>query len=170
MKPSHFFERIRTELRTRHYSLKTEKTYLYWVRFFLPFHHKKHPKCIISLNDGLVSNTALEVKRLYSCVHHINSSKILRLFYRSSFEKFRIFSPYISKAFCLIGFNSKRNSIKSLPTSAICLHHPRFHILRPFCFLSRLMLQEESLPQTQPTPSLTCSYSFTLFLIDSGDS
>ncbi|WNO07833.1 integron integrase [Teredinibacter sp. KSP-S5-2] len=44
MKPSPFLERIRTELRTRHYSLKTEKTYLYWVRFFIHFHNKKHPK------------------------------------------------------------------------------------------------------------------------------
>ena len=33
MKKSPFIERCRTELRTRHYSLRTEKTYLYWIRF-----------------------------------------------------------------------------------------------------------------------------------------
>ena len=44
MKKSPFIESIRTELRTRHYSLKTEKTYLYWVRYFIRFHDKTHPE------------------------------------------------------------------------------------------------------------------------------
>ena len=44
MKKSPFIESIRTELRTRHYSLKTEKTYLYWVRYFIRFHNKVHPE------------------------------------------------------------------------------------------------------------------------------
>lgn len=43
MKPSPFIERVRTELRTRHYSLKTEKTYLYWIRHFILFSDKQHP-------------------------------------------------------------------------------------------------------------------------------
>ncbi len=43
MKPSPFIESVRTELRTRHYSLRTEKTYLYWIRSFIIFHDKKHP-------------------------------------------------------------------------------------------------------------------------------
>jgi hypothetical protein len=29
MKPSPFIEQVRSELRTRHFSLRTEKTYLY---------------------------------------------------------------------------------------------------------------------------------------------
>jgi len=45
-KPSPFIERIRTELRTRHYSLKTEKTYLYWARHFIYFHQKRHPETL----------------------------------------------------------------------------------------------------------------------------
>lgn len=44
MKKSPFIENIRTELRTRHYSLKTEKTYLYWVRYFNRFRNKIHPE------------------------------------------------------------------------------------------------------------------------------
>lgn len=43
MSQSPFIESIRTELRTRHYSLRTEKTYLYWVRHFIYFHEKRHP-------------------------------------------------------------------------------------------------------------------------------
>lgn len=41
---SPFIESIRVVLRTKQYSLKTEKSYLYWVRYFIRFHHLKHPK------------------------------------------------------------------------------------------------------------------------------
>lgn len=43
MSGSPFIEKIRTELRTRHYSYRTEKTYLYWIRFFIRFNDLKHP-------------------------------------------------------------------------------------------------------------------------------
>src|SRR3989304_7965320 len=35
---------VRTELRGRHYSLRTEKTYLSWIKRFILFHNKRHPK------------------------------------------------------------------------------------------------------------------------------
>ncbi|WP_242014373.1 phage integrase N-terminal SAM-like domain-containing protein [Vibrio fluvialis] len=28
----------------RGYSIRTEKTYLYWIKAFINFHHKRHPK------------------------------------------------------------------------------------------------------------------------------
>ena len=43
MSRSRFMEQVRTELRTRHYSLRTEKTYLYWIRHFIIFNDKRHP-------------------------------------------------------------------------------------------------------------------------------
>ncbi len=43
MPGSPFLEAVRTEIRTRHYSLKTEKSYLYWIRQFILFNDKKHP-------------------------------------------------------------------------------------------------------------------------------
>ena len=43
MKRSPFIESVRTELRTRHYSLQTEKTYIYWIRLFILFNDKQHP-------------------------------------------------------------------------------------------------------------------------------
>ncbi|WP_240655023.1 phage integrase N-terminal SAM-like domain-containing protein [Pseudoalteromonas rubra] len=36
-------ESVRVELRTRHYSLKTEKSYLYWIKGYILFNDKKHP-------------------------------------------------------------------------------------------------------------------------------
>lgn len=44
MSTSPFLESIRTELRTRRYSIKTEKVYLYWIKRFILFNDKKHPQ------------------------------------------------------------------------------------------------------------------------------
>ena len=36
-------DQLSDALRTKHYSYRTEETYLDWVRRFILFHHKKHP-------------------------------------------------------------------------------------------------------------------------------
>ncbi|SRR5258706_15220197 len=36
--------RLREALRVRHYSLKTEKAYIHWVRRFIFHHEVRHPK------------------------------------------------------------------------------------------------------------------------------
>lgn len=37
-------EELSQELRTRHYALRTEDTYISWVRKYILFHNKRHPK------------------------------------------------------------------------------------------------------------------------------
>lgn len=44
MSKSPFLQSVRTEIRTKQYSYRTEKTYLYWVRQFILFNDKKHPE------------------------------------------------------------------------------------------------------------------------------
>jgi len=36
-------DRLREEVRARHYSRRTEKAYWYWIRYFIFFHGKRHP-------------------------------------------------------------------------------------------------------------------------------
>jgi integrase len=36
-------DRVRAELRTRHYSRRTEKAYVGWIRRYILFHGKRHP-------------------------------------------------------------------------------------------------------------------------------
>ncbi|NOU49047.1 integron integrase [Pseudoalteromonas sp. JBTF-M23] len=43
MNKSPFLESVRVELRTRRYSLKTEKAYLHWIKRFILFNDKRHP-------------------------------------------------------------------------------------------------------------------------------
>lgn len=37
------FPKIRSELRARHYSRRTEETYVHWIRRYVFFHNKRHP-------------------------------------------------------------------------------------------------------------------------------
>ena len=41
--PKKLIERFTAAIRERHYSRRTEKTYWYWVRYFIFFHAKRHP-------------------------------------------------------------------------------------------------------------------------------
>jgi hypothetical protein len=43
---SPFIESIRAVIRTKQYSLKTEKSYLYWARYFIRFRHLKYPNAM----------------------------------------------------------------------------------------------------------------------------
>ena len=36
-------DRLREEVRARHYSRRTEKAYWYWIRYYIFFHGKRHP-------------------------------------------------------------------------------------------------------------------------------
>ncbi|MGH8505676.1 MAG: integron integrase [Stenotrophobium sp.] len=37
-------EQVRLRCRTKHYSLRTEETYLHWIKRFILFHGKRHPR------------------------------------------------------------------------------------------------------------------------------
>ncbi len=37
-------EQVQDAIRTNHYSLRTEKTYIDWIRRFILYHNKKHPR------------------------------------------------------------------------------------------------------------------------------
>lgn len=42
MKPK-LLEQVRMRLRYKHYALSTERNYIYWIRKYILFHHKRHP-------------------------------------------------------------------------------------------------------------------------------
>jgi integrase len=42
-RPKRLRERVREEIRARHYSRRTEDAYWYWIRCFIRFHGKRHP-------------------------------------------------------------------------------------------------------------------------------
>ena len=44
IKPPKLLDQVRDAIRTRHYSLRTEETYLHWIKRFILFHGKRHPR------------------------------------------------------------------------------------------------------------------------------
>lgn len=44
LKSGRLLDQMRERIRYAHYSLRTEKNYVYWVRFFIRFHKLRHPR------------------------------------------------------------------------------------------------------------------------------
>ena len=42
--PKKRLEQVRDVIRLKHYSYQTEKSYINWIRRFILFHNKKHPR------------------------------------------------------------------------------------------------------------------------------
>jgi integron integrase len=42
--PSPFLRRVREAVRLRHYSIRTEESYVHWIKRFVLFHSKRHPE------------------------------------------------------------------------------------------------------------------------------
>jgi integron integrase len=43
-KPPRLIDQVRQAIRSRHYSRRTEEAYWYWIRFYIVFHGKRHPR------------------------------------------------------------------------------------------------------------------------------
>ncbi|MCB1850468.1 MAG: integron integrase [Gammaproteobacteria bacterium] len=41
--PSPFLEQVRSKIRLKHYSIRTEQAYVFWIRRFILYHGKRHP-------------------------------------------------------------------------------------------------------------------------------
>ena len=46
MPPPKLLDQVRERIRVKHYSLRTEEAYLHWIRRFIVFHGKRHPRQI----------------------------------------------------------------------------------------------------------------------------
>ena len=54
-------DQLRASIRTKHYSLRTEKTYAYWVRYYIHWHGMRHPRDMggVEINEflSMLANT-----------------------------------------------------------------------------------------------------------------
>lgn len=62
-------ERLRAELRARHYSNRTERAYIGWVKRFVDFHKRRHPRELGAI-DVAAFLEALVEKGVSSSTHH----------------------------------------------------------------------------------------------------
>ncbi len=62
--PPRLLDRVRYALRTRHYSHRTEQTYVGWIRRFILFQDKRHPRDMGS-HEVVAFLTHLAVERRF---------------------------------------------------------------------------------------------------------
>ncbi len=44
MQKPKLLDQVRNTIRVKHYSLRTEDAYIYWIKRYIFFHNKRHPK------------------------------------------------------------------------------------------------------------------------------
>jgi hypothetical protein len=54
-RPLRLLDRVRAGLRARHYSARTERAYVGWIRRFILFHGKRHPE---TMREAEISSCA----------------------------------------------------------------------------------------------------------------
>lgn len=81
MAKSLILERLRQAIRVRHYSIRTEKVYVYWVKHFILFHNKRHPN-EMDENDVGAFLTYLAVTRKVSSATQNQALNAINFFYR----------------------------------------------------------------------------------------
>jgi integron integrase len=68
-------ERMRTHLRTRHYSIRTEQAYLDWARRFILFHDKRHPQEMGAVEvEAFLSHLAVDRQVSASTQNHAKAA------------------------------------------------------------------------------------------------
>ncbi len=77
---------VRTELRTRHYSIRTEKTYLSWIKRFILFNNKRHPKEMGAEEIKAFINNLANNNHVSAATQNLALNSILYL-YREIFKK-----------------------------------------------------------------------------------
>jgi hypothetical protein len=64
MSSPRLLDQVRDRLRVKHYSMRTEDTYLQWIRRFIFFHGKQHPREMGGPQvETFLSHLATEIKR-----------------------------------------------------------------------------------------------------------
>jgi len=59
--PKKLLDQVREAIRIKHYSYRTEESYVYWIRRFILFHDKRHPKAMGKAEiEAFLSHLAVE--------------------------------------------------------------------------------------------------------------
>lgn len=86
MAPPKLLDRMRARLRTRHYSIRTEETYVQWAKRFILFQRKKHPSAMGApeINEFL---THLAVERNVSASTQSQALAAILFLYRDVLDE-----------------------------------------------------------------------------------
>ena len=70
IKPSKLLDQVRDKLRVKHYSIRTEQTYVDWIKRYIFFHDKRHPKNTEARDVKAFFTHDAGAARPLGCSHH----------------------------------------------------------------------------------------------------
>jgi hypothetical protein len=62
-RPRKLLDQVREAIRRKHYSIRTEEAYASWIKRFILFHNKRHPK-VSGYHDLVFRRELLKMKSL----------------------------------------------------------------------------------------------------------
>jgi hypothetical protein len=63
MQGTRLLDQVRGWIRSKHYSLRIEETYVHWIKRLVLFNHKRHPSALgVSEVEGFLTHLAVEGK------------------------------------------------------------------------------------------------------------
>jgi integron integrase len=80
LQSTRLLDRVRERARYLHYSLSTEKAYLYWIRFFIRWHQLKHPRDMGAPEVEAFLSMLATQRRVSSSTHNQALSALLFLY------------------------------------------------------------------------------------------
>jgi Phage integrase, N-terminal SAM-like domain len=69
-KPPKLLDQVRDKLRVKHYSIRTEQTYVDWIKRYIFFHDKRHPKNMEARDVEAFFTHDAGAARPLGCSHH----------------------------------------------------------------------------------------------------
>jgi len=96
-KPRKLLDQVSDALRTKHYSYRTEQTYLDWIKRYILFHHKRHPN-EMGANEIRAFLTHLAVERKVAASTQNQALSAILFLYRIVLQKEITLPPDISHA------------------------------------------------------------------------
>lgn len=85
-RPLSLLDAVRQAIRGRHYSYRTEQSYLYWIRYFVRFHRRRHPREMGEIEVGAFL-TWLAVEREVAAATQDQALNALVFLYRAVLER-----------------------------------------------------------------------------------
>jgi len=66
---------VRDKIRVKHYSIKTEKSYVGWIKHYIFYHNKKHP---IEMGKDEIGHKSVETTMIYThVVAEMNKGRVV---------------------------------------------------------------------------------------------
>ena len=73
-------DRVKEAIRYKHYSLRTEEVYVYWIRFYIRYHDRRHPKDMGAPEVEMFLTYLANERKAFASTHRQALSAILFLY------------------------------------------------------------------------------------------